>query len=116
MKIEFKNMKGEQKIIKLKDMQTYEALPCALNGEYYINGVYLESDDFGESYDDDEDYDYSDNEDMYYGCVNRVFKVWIDEGHLMAAIEKYNITQEEYFDIQNKLADLLYVGECGWCI
>ena len=114
MVIEFKNMKGEQKVVGIDDIQTYTALPCELNGSYYINGVYLERDDFGEGYDEG---GYCDDEDVEaYGCVNRVFNVWIDEAHLVSAMKKYNITQEEYFDIQNKLADILYIGECGWCI
>ena len=114
MIIEFKNMKGEQTKVKLNDIRTYRALPCELDGNYYINGVYLERDDFGEGYDKG---GHCDDKDLAaYGCVNRVFEIYVDEGHLMAAMKKYNITQEEYFDIQNKLADILYIGECGWCI
>ena len=100
--------------ITLKDITHCHALPCALDGLYYINGVYLDTDDFGESYDEG---GYCGDEDVVaYGCVNRVFETYLDESHLVEAMRKYNITQREYLDIQDKLESLLYVGECGWCI
>ena len=31
-------------------------------------------------------------------------------------LDKYNITDKEYYNICNELEDKLCVGSCGWCI
>lgn len=31
-------------------------------------------------------------------------------------LNRYNITDKEYYDICNELESELYVGRCGWCI
>jgi hypothetical protein len=52
---------------------------------------------------------------MLYGCVNRVFKPYDDEEYKNEAMVKYGITENEYYEIQDKLESELCVGECGWC-
>lgn len=89
------------------------ALPCALE-TYYLNEKYFDQDDFGSSYDRG---GYCDSEDiMCYGCVNRVFEPHEDEKHKDEAMKKYRITEDEYYEIQDHLESVLYVGECGWCV
>lgn len=102
--------------IELKDIMNYDALPCHLDGAYYINGVQLSENDFGESYDNG-DYDTCEDDDIArYGCINRVFERYTDDEHINKAMEEYNITKEEYDLIADRLEDLLYVGMCGWCV
>jgi hypothetical protein len=89
------------------------ALPCEIIS-CYLNGKYFDRDDFGTSEDKG---GYCDSEDiMDYGCVNRVFEPYEDEEHKNEAMVKYEITEDEYYDIQDKLESELCVGECGWCV
>ena len=89
------------------------ALPCRIEN-YYLNGKYFDENDFGES---DDKGRYCDSEDiMDYGCVNRVFEPYEDEEHKNEAMKKYEITENEYHKIQDKLESELYVGQCGWCV
>ena len=102
--------------IELEDIMNYDALPCHLDGAYYINGVRLSENDFGDSYDDG-DYDTCEDEDVaLYGCVNRVFERHTDNELVNKAMKKYGITREEFDLIADRLEELLYVGYCGWCI
>ena len=102
--------------IELKDIMNYDALPCHLRGEYYINGVALSEFDFGDS-EDNGDYDGDVDEDMArWGCINRVFERYTDDEHINKTMEEYGITREEYDLIADRLEELLYVGMCGWCV
>jgi hypothetical protein len=91
----------------------YYAFPYALE-RYYLNGKCFDEDDFGEK--EDEGGDCDDEDIMLYGCVNRVFKPYDDEEYKNEAMVKYGITENEYYEIQDKLESELYVGECGWCV
>jgi hypothetical protein len=102
--------------IQLKDMRVYDALPCHLDGYYYINGVMLSEYDFGIG-EDDGDYDGDVDEDVaHWGCIHRVFKRHTDDEHINKAIKEYDITREEYDLIADRLEEVLYVGMCGWCV
>ena len=35
---------------------------------------------------------------------------------LTKVLDKYNITEEEYYNICNELECKLCVGGCGWCV
>jgi hypothetical protein len=91
----------------------YHAMPCELD-EYYLNDVRLRQSDFGIS--DDVGGDCDDEDIMCYGCVNHVFEPYDDEEHKNKTMAKYGITENEYYEIQDKLESVLYVGECGWCV
>jgi hypothetical protein len=99
--------------ITLDMVHGVNASPCELD-EYYLNDVKLRQSDFGTSNDVGGDCD--DEDIMDYGCVNRVFEPYEDEEHKNEAMAKYGITEDEYYDIQDKLESVLYVGECGWCV
>lgn len=102
--------------IGLKDMISCHALPCHLRGEYYINGVYLSTCMFGDTYDDG-DYDDDVDEDIArWGCIHRVFERHTDDELVNKAMKEYGITREEYDLIADRLEDVLYVGMCGWCV
>jgi hypothetical protein len=89
------------------------ALPCEIIS-CYLNGKYFDRDDFGTSEDKG---GYCDSEDiMDYGCVNRMFEPYEDEEYKDKAMAKYEITEDEYFKIQDHLESELCVGECGWCV
>lgn len=72
-----------------------------------INGVELEYEYFGEKYDTDEE-----NAEPY-GCGNMQFIPF--EEVKQETLDKYNITESEYRQIQEKL-DCLSFGCCGWCV
>jgi hypothetical protein len=72
-----------------------------------INGVELEYQYFGVKYDTDEE-----NAEPY-GCGDMQFIPF--EEVKQATLEKYNITESEYRQIQEKL-DCLSFGKCGWCV
>lgn len=102
--------------IGLEDIKTYKALPCGLDGMYFINGVFLNESDFGDG-EDNGDYDTCEDEDIArWGCINRVFERHTDDKLINEAMKRYGITREEFDLIADRLEELLYVGECGWCI
>lgn len=102
--------------IELKDICAYEALPCEIPSIYFLNGVRFDKDDFGDGYDNG-DYDTCENEDVArWGCINRVFERHIDDKIVNETMKRYGITREEFNLIADRLEDLLYVGECGWCV
>jgi hypothetical protein len=68
------------------------ALPCELE-IFTINGKDANRMDFGEIYDHNE------------GNAKSPTKEVLD---------KYNITEEEYYNICNELKDKLFVGGCRW--
>jgi len=96
----------------LDSIKTYRALPCSLqSGE--INGVYLDSNDFGEM-EDTRDFFIDDDALARWGCSNMHFIP--SEEVNQEALERYNITEEEFRKIQDRLECILDVGTCGWCI
>lgn len=102
--------------IGLEDIRNYDALPCHLDGMYYINDVRLSEYDFGDGYDNG-DYDTCEDDDIArYGCINKVFERHTDDELVNKAMKRYGITREEYDLIANRLEELLYVGECWWCV
>ena len=108
------NRTGENATEMTLDMvRGMNCLPCQLD-ECYLNGVSLNQCDFGTSYDTGGDCDSEDI--MCYGCVNRVFKPLEDEELKDKVMKKYRITENEYYEIQDHLESVLYVGECGWCV
>lgn len=74
---------------------------------FIINGIDAESSDFGEQYDRNSQI----AED--YGCGDMQF-TRIDPTE--DVLEKYGITEVEYFNIAEKLEEGLSFGNCGWCI
>ena len=79
---------------------------CALV-ETEINGVILDDEDFG----DKVDMDLENAEE--YCCGDMQFIPFEDVK--VETLKKYNITEEEYRKIQEKL-DCLSFGCCGWCL
>lgn len=89
---------------ELNEIQSYSAL-CELP-VIEINGVLLEYEDFGEKYDT------SPETAEEYCCGDMQFIPF--EEVKQETLKKYNITEEEYRKIQEKL-DCLSFGNCGWC-
>lgn len=87
------------------NIRAYYAL-CELE-ECTINGVELDYNDFGEKDDIEPD------EAEEYGCGNMQFIPY--EEVKQETLKKYNITEEEYRKIQDKL-DCLSFGCCSWCV
>ena len=87
------------------NIQAYHAT-CALK-YCTINGVKLDYKDFGEQYDTEPDK----AED--YGCGNMQFIPYKEVKQ--DALKKYNITEEEYRKIQDRL-DCLSFGCCDYCV
>ena len=93
-------MKEVELIIK-----PFHALPCELE-IFTINDKSADSSDFGDTFDHDivraEPYRCG---DMYFEPKPPTKEV----------LDKYNITEQEYYNICNELEDKLCVGSCGWC-
>ena len=93
-------MKEVELIIK-----PFHALPCELE-IFTINDKSADSSDFGDTFDHDivraEPYICG---DMYFEPKPPTKEV----------LDKYNITEQEYYNICNELEDKLHVGRCGWC-
>lgn len=87
-------------------IKPFNALPCNLK-VFIVNGNEAELKDFGEVYDHDEE------SAEPYGCGDMYFE---PKSPTKEVLDKYNITEEEYYNICNELEDKLHVGGCGWCI
>lgn len=87
-------------------IKPFSGLPCELE-IFTINGKNAYEGDFGDTYDHDRENAKPYNcGDMYFEPKNLTKEV----------LDKYNITEEEYYHICNELEDKLHVGSCGWCI
>lgn len=87
---------------KIESVDSY----CGLR-DFEINDIEADYDDFGEK----RDHDRENAED--YGCGNMRF----DSKPLTKDIlDKYGITETEYYEICNDLEDALSFGRCGWCV
>lgn len=89
---------------ELNNIKSFCAL-CELCG-CEINNIILDYHDFGEKYDTKPE------EASDYGCGNMQF-ISFNEVKQETLI-KYNINENEYRKIQNKL-DCLSFGGCDWC-
>lgn len=105
-----KSNESVKKTIGSKEIEVkpYHSLPCALE-LFKINGIDADMDDFGESGDSDP-YNAPD-----YCCGCWKFKKHGDIKEIKAAMEKYSLTWEEFYEIGDLLEETLYVGECSWC-
>lgn len=82
------------------------ALPCSLE-VFTINGKTAYQDDFGDTYDHDAE------SAEPYACADMRFD---RKPPTKEVLDKYNITEEEYYNICNELECKLCVGGCGWGI
>lgn len=89
------------------EIEPYSALPCELK-VFKINGIDASMDDFGDSRDTAREH----AADYMCGCHEFIP---LDE-HMKDAMFRYQITEEEFRQIQEELVDVLYVGSCGCCI
>ena len=89
---------------ELNNIKTYDCL-CELLPTK-INGVSLDYTDFGEKCDIDEE------NTLPYCCADMQFIPY--EEIKQETLSKYNITEQEYRQIQEKL-NCLSFGCCGWC-
>lgn len=87
-------------------IKPFQYFPCELE-TFTINGKDANSMDFGDTYDHDEGIIEPD------GCGDIYFE---PKPPIKEVLNKYNITEEEYYNICNELKDELSVGSCGWCI
>lgn len=87
-------------------IKPYRELPCRLD-IFSINGKDAEQEDFGEVYDHDKE------SAEPYGCGDMYFE---PEPPTKEVLDKYNITEEEYYYICNELEYKLSIGCCGWCV
>lgn len=87
-------------------IEPFDALPCELK-IFTINGKKANSLDFGDTF------DHIEGEREPYCCSNMYFE---PKPSTKEILDKYNITEEEYYNICNELEDKLYVGRCGWCV
>lgn len=82
------------------------SLPCRLE-VFTINGKNAEQNDFGDMY------DHHAQDAEPYACADMQFD---QKPPTKEVLDKYNITDKEYYDICNELEGELCVGGCGWCV
>ena len=87
-------------------IKPFHSLPCRLE-VFTINGMGADQDDFGEVCDHDME------SAEPYACAEMQFD---SKPPTKEVLGKYNITEEEYYNICNELECELCVGSCGWCI
>ena len=87
-------------------IKPFHSLPCHLE-VFTINGKDADQDDFGDIFDHNEEIREP------YGCGDMHFD---SKPPTKEVLGKYNITEEEYYNICNELECKLRVGSCGWCI
>jgi hypothetical protein len=78
---------------------------CYVSGT--VNGIDIESEDFGSKYDHDRE------KAPMYGCGDMRFD---PSPSTPEVLNKYSITEQEYDEICQELAEGLSFGRCGWCI
>lgn len=79
---------------------------CSLR-KFVINNIDANYDDFGDKYDHNED------EADEYGCGDMRFD---SRPPTKEILDKYKITEDEYYEICSELEEKLSFGYCGWCI
>ena len=87
-------------------IKTHHALPCRAE-VFTINGKNAEQNDFGDMY------DHHAQDAEPYACADMHFD---PKPPTKEVLNRYKITDKEYYDICNELESELYVGRCGWCI
>lgn len=87
-------------------IEPMNTLPCRLE-VFAINGKNANQNDFVYAY----DHDIENAETDTCSDMQLEFKFITKE-----ILDKYNITEEEYYNICNELECKLCVGSCGWCI
>ena len=87
-------------------IKTHHALPCRTE-VFTINGKNAEQNDFGDMY------DHHAQDAEPYACADMHFD---PKPPTEEVLNRYNITEEEYYNICNELECELCVGSCGWCV
>lgn len=87
-------------------IKPFHALPCRLE-VFTINGKGADQDDFGDMHDHDAE------SAEPYACADMHFD---PKPPTEEVLNRYNITEEEYYNICNELECKLCVGSCGWCV
>jgi hypothetical protein len=83
------------------------SLSCNIDAGCHINGIQLDIDEFGDTYDKS---NYEDAPD--YGCGNRRFEIG---NPTQEVLNKYGITYEQWFKVASILEYKLSVGRCNQC-
>lgn len=91
----------------------YNALPCEAQS-FTLNGMKADKDDFGEQDAGDFDYEYEAYDDECYSCADNHFVPHEDVEQ--EVLGKYNITEDQYREVQRYLEEKFHVGHCGWCV
>jgi len=86
-------------------LEVYSAF-CA-TAIFEINGIPADYEDFGSKGDENPE----DAEE--YGCGNMTFT---PSDPTTGVLEKYKITEEDYWAIASDLEKSLSFGNCGWCV
>jgi hypothetical protein len=89
------------------EIKPFYALPCSTE-VFTINGIDADTDYFGHSEDTER------GNTAPYGCGCRKFIG--DDDRMSEAMEKYGITANEFYEVQDMLVSELHVGGCGLCI
>lgn len=85
------------------EITPYRCLPCELE-VFKINGQDADVDDFGTS---------CGSGDCMEGTCHREFCP--NTNPTNDVLRKYKITESQFYQICDELAEKLYVDDCGWC-
>lgn len=87
-------------------IKTHHALPCRAE-LFTINGKNAEQNDFGDMY------DHHAQDAEPYACADMRFD---PKPPTKEVLDRYDITDKEYYEICNELECELCIGRCGWCV
>lgn len=90
-------------------IKPYDALPCHAQ-VFTINGKPADTGYFGSNQDT------RSWEAEPYACACNEFIPSRNRKDMETAMKLYNITEADYYHIQEELESALYVGGCGWCV
>ena len=97
-------MKMKFGITELMSARTYDCM-CGCH-DFIVKGKEADLDDFGSMM------DFSPEEAPEYGCGDKGFEYHPASPEVL---EKYEITEDEYYDICVCLEENLHMGSCGLC-
>lgn len=95
------------------ELVTSYSLPCHAS-VFTVNDIQALVKDFGNIYFGEWDDEIDGDDECRYGCANTQFSP--SDEHKETAMQKYNITEKQFSEIQSILVKKFDIGECGWCI
>lgn len=89
------------------EIETYKSLPCRTKA-FRVNGIDADINDFGET----DDTGRCNVTECGCGCMEFVS----NNSKMNDAMQRYNVSEDEFHEVQKRLELSLCVGECSLCL